>query len=631
MRLCAFAGNFFALSTTNTPEEFPAKAQRRKENQLSSYTAEELTFFPRSVNMPRMNLRPRFRRTLALSLLLVLAVASSGQRRAQPDRPQAKRPRLVLLIVVDQFRYDYLERFGDLFVTNGLRRLMREGASWTQSNYDHMPTYTAPGHGTMMTGAYPAETGIVGNEWPDRVTGKKVTSVSDTSVKLLGATASEGASPRRLMSSTLGDELRLVTNDRSKVIGVSVKDRSAILPAGRHANAAYWFSITSGSMVSSTYYFEQLPAWVTSFNNARPADQYFGKKWERLLPESEYLKRAGPDSPAWETVSWAGETNAFPHTITGGAKAPAPAFYSAFDYTPFSNELVLSFAQQAITNEQLGQDDDTDVLTVSFSANDYVGHRYGPYSQEVMDVTLRVDRQIASLLDFVQTKVGLGNTLIAFTADHGVAPIPEHAAEIGLDGARIKTRDLLAAIRAGITARYNPGGKSPDPTADYIYKFDDAGVARDGFINGNIYFNYAALERDKVNPEELAQVVGTAGLSVPGVARYFTRGQLMRGATSVTDPIERRALHGFYPSRSGDVVLIADPFKYLGDTITATHGSPYTYDTNVPTIIMGTGVTPGRYLEAASPADIAPTLCALLGITAPSNAMGRVLIEAIKK
>jgi predicted AlkP superfamily pyrophosphatase or phosphodiesterase len=563
------------------------------------------------------------RRTLALCLLLVLVGISSGQRRPQPN-DRLKRPRLVLLIVVDQFRYDYLERFGDLFAANGLRRLLRDGASWTQSNYDHFPTYTAPGHGTIMTGAYPAETGIVGNDWPDRTTGKRVSSVSDTSEKVLGGKPDDRASsPRRLMSSTVGDELRLVTNDRSKVIGVSIKDRSAILPAGRNANAAYWFSITSGTMVSSTYYFDQLPAWVASFNNPRPADQYFGKKWERLLSESEYIKRAGPDSPTWETVTAAGDTNSFPHTVTGGASSPGPAFYTHFDHSPFSNELVLTFAQQAISNEQLGQDDDTDVLTVSFSGNDYVGHRYGPYSHEAMDLAVRTDRQIATLLDFVQTRVGLANTLIALTADHGVAPIPEHAGAIGLGGARIKTADLLAAIRAGIKARYNAD--------DYIYKFDDNGVARDGFMNGNIYFNYTALDRDKVNAEELAQVVGRAALTVTGVARYFTRAQLLRGATSITDPIERRVLHGFYPSRSGDVILIAEPFKYLGDTITATHGSAYSYDTHVPTIIMGPGVIPGRYLEPATPADIAPTLSVLLGITPPPNATGRVLIEAIRR
>lgn len=572
---------------------------------------------------------------LVVVLLIVTCLSfpvAPAQQRATPV--SNKRPRLVLLIVVDQFRYDYLERFGDLFGPNGLKRLLRDGALWTQANYDHFPTYTAPGHGTMMTGAYPAETGIVGNDWIDRASGKRVTSVTDDNVKLLGSgdPKETPASPHRLLSSTVGDELRLVTNDRSKVIGISAKDRSAILPAGRHANAAYWLSNT-GTMASSTYYFNQLPAWVTAFNNTKPADKYFGAKWDRLLPESEYIKRAGPDSPPWEPVTstWGGNTNTFPRTITGGAKEPDQAFYSALDYSPFSNDVLVSFAQEAIVNEQLGQDDDPDVLTVSFSASDYVGHRFGPYSQEAMDVTLRVDRQIATLLDFVQAKVGLSNTLIAFTADHGVSPIPEHAAALGLGGARLKTPDILAAIHAAMSARYNPQGKSPDPSADYILKYDWWGVVTEAFLNGNIYFNYEALKRDNVDLEEISKVVAAAALKIPGVARSFTRAQLLRGETSITDPIERRVLHGFNPVRSGDVVMIAEPYKYLGDTIVATHGSPYSYDTHVPVIIVGTGIVPGRYLEPATPADIAPTLSALLHITAPTSATGRVFMEAIRK
>src|SRR6185503_8152316 len=297
---------------------------------------------------------------LALILIWILLFSSVGSAQRRTQSTIQKRPKLVLLIAVDQSRYDYLERFGDLFGPNGFRRLMRDGASWTQSNYDHMPTYTAPGHGTMMTGAYPAESGIVGNEWLDRASGKRVTSVSDESVKLLGGLPTDPASsPWRLMASTVGDELRLATNDRAKVIGISVKDRSAILPAGRHANAAYWFSWTSGTMVSSTYYFNQLPAWVTAFNAAKPAKQYFGAKWERLLPESEYVKRVGADNPSWENVTAAGDTNSFPHTITGGAKTFEDRnFYTALDYSPFTNDILLSFAQQAIVNEQLGQDDD---------------------------------------------------------------------------------------------------------------------------------------------------------------------------------------------------------------------------------------------------------------------------------
>jgi predicted AlkP superfamily pyrophosphatase or phosphodiesterase len=568
---------------------------------------------------------------LAVFLILILVAVTFAQRRPQTSSPP-KRPRLVLLIVVDQFRYDYLERFGDLFVANGLKRLLRDGASWSQSNYDHVPTHTAPAHGTMMTGAYPAVNGMIGNEWFDRATGKRVSSVSDTTVKLLGGEPNEAASsPHRLIGSTVGDELRLATNNRSKVIGISVKDRSAILPAGRHANAAYWFSDLSNNIVSSTYYFNELPAWVTAFNNSKPSDKYFGAKWERLLPESEYRKRAGPDSTPWERVTAAGDTNAFPHTITGGLTAPGRAFYSALDHSPFTNEILLSFAQQAIVNEQLGQDDDPDVLTVSFSANDYVGHRFGPYSQEVMDVTLRVDRTIASLLDFVNERVGLANTVIAFTADHGVSPIPEHAAELGLGGARVKVPELLAIIKRAISARYNPQGKSPDPTADYLLRNTELAAGREWLLNGNLYFNYDALKRDSVSVEEFSQVVVAAALTVPGVARAFSRLQLLRGATSITDPIERRVVHGFHPARSGDVVLVAEPYKYLGDATTATHGSAYSYDTHVPTIIMGRGVIPGVYLEPATPADIAPTLSVLLGLTAPANSTGRVLREALKK
>jgi hypothetical protein len=478
-----------------------------------------------------------------------------------------------------------------------------------------------------MTGAWPAETGIVGNDWPDRDSGRFVTSVSDTTAALLGGGEGDAASsPRRLMTSTLGDELRLQTNDRSKVIGISSKDRSAILPAGRHANAAYWFNQRTGRMVSSNYYFNQPPAWVKAYNDTKPADKFFGARWERLLPESEYLKRAGLDSPPWENIGEVkGDTNAFPHTVTGGASAPDTSFYLALDYTPYSNDLLLAFAQQAITNERLGEDADTDVLSVSFSANDYVGHRFGPYSHEAMDITLRVDRSIAALLDFVNSKVGLQHTTVVFTADHGVAPVPEHANALGLPGGRVKGDEVLRAMRLGISARYNAKGAQPDPTDDYVQKFGD----RAAFYNGNLYFNPVALKRDGVNQAEAERTACEAALTVPGISRCFTRTQLQSGAVSPTDPIARRVLHGFYPRRSGDLVVVYEAFKYLGDFIPATHGSPYSYDTHVPLVIMGQNFAPGRYLQDATPADIAPTLAAVLGVQAPSNSVGRVLIEGI--
>ena len=549
------------------------------------------------------------------------AVAAPQATQAASSQQLPARPRLVLLIAVDQFRYDYLERFGDLFGAQGLRRLMRDGAVWTDANFDHVPTETAPGHATMMTGAWPSETGIIGNEWFDRDSGKRVTSVVDEAVQLFGGGTDEKASsPRRLLASTVGDELRLHTAGRSKVIGISLKDRSAILPAGRHANAAYWFSVQTGRVVSSSYYFVRPPEWVTRFNDARPSDKFFGARWERLLPEAEYLRRAGADAPPWEALNGATDA-AFPHIINGGMSAPGREFYEGLAYSPYANDLILDFAQAAITNEALGSDDDTDVLTVSFSANDYVGHRYGPQSQETMDMALRVDQQIGRLLDFVDARVGLNRTLVAFTADHGVAPVPEHAASLGLPGLRIKADDVLTAVKNGIRACYNRGGADRDTTADYVLQYTPK--------NGNVYFNTVALARDQINREELERVAGDAALTVPGVARYFTRTQLASGAISPSEAVARRVLHGFRPRCIDDLVIVNKAFTLIV-TYTPVHYSPYSYDTHVPVILMGARIAPGRYSQPAAPSDIAPTLTTLLRIERPSNAMGRVLIEALR-
>jgi predicted AlkP superfamily pyrophosphatase or phosphodiesterase len=577
-----------------------------------------------------MRLTERLSRTAAVLLLLALLApftTTAGARQRRNERAgapaaavQTKRPRLVLLIAVDQFRYDYLERFGDLFGAGGLRRLLRDGASWTDCNYDHVPTETAPGHATMLTGAWPSETGIIANLWYDRVEGKPVENVRDDSVRLLGGGSGEAASsPHNLLASTLGDQLKMATAGRSRVVGVSSKNRAAILPAGRTADAAYWYSTQTGAFVSSTYYFDKLPDWAARFNAGRPADKFFGAKWERLLPAAEYERRAGADDAPWEK-STDKRSSVFPHVIDGGLKEPGAAFYADLDYSPYSNDLVLAFAEAALAGEKLGADEDTDVLTVSFSANDIVGHRYGPYSHEAMDMTLRVDRQIARLLEVVDARVGLANAVVAFTADHGVAPSPEHSVEMGLPGGRVKVSDVLTAVRNRLRARFGkPGDK--DTTADYVQTFS----------NGQVYLNRAALERDGVSAEEAERVAGEAALTVPGISRYFTRTQLVSGSVPPADAVARRVLHGFNAKRSGDVVVIQEAFKYLSDYVSvATHGAPYEYDTHVPLVIMGGGLAPGRYLNAATPADLALTLARLLSVEPPSNATGRVLLEAFK-
>lgn len=588
------------------------------------------------------NPRTRYFTGLAALALILFPVAFPMAQRARPGRRPAPaapinspRPRLVLLIVVDQFRYDYLTRFGDLFGARGIGRLMRDGASWTETNFDHVPTFTAPGHAVFMTGAWPSQTGIIANEWYERDTGKKVKSVTDDrTIKLAGKPGEPGYSPRRLLCSTVGDELRLADGDRSKVIGISTKDRSAILPAGRRANAAYWFGTDNGNMVSSNYYFSQEPGWVERFNNRRLADQLFGARWDRLLPEAEYLKRAGKDDVPWENQDKSSsDTNYFPHVVTGGADKPSRMFYKALDYTPFANDLLVSFAEEAITNEKLGGGADTDVLTVSFSANDYVGHRFGPYSHEAMDMTLRVDRQIGTLLDFVDAHVGLQNTVVVFSADHGASPVPEQAALMNLPGRRFQKAELRQLVEEGLKAKY---ARKDRPATDYIQSFTNKEATEQGLINSNFYLNRAALKRDGIDLDECERVVGELAMRLPGTARYFTRAQLENNLISSADPVARRVLHGFYPPRSGDVIIVFEPYNILFDLpddptdplSSATHGSPYSYDTHVPLIIMGRDFARGRYDQPVTPADIAPTLAYVLSVQAPSCSVGRVLSEA---
>jgi predicted AlkP superfamily pyrophosphatase or phosphodiesterase len=588
-------------------------------------------------------------------LTLVAVVPASLAQNSKRAAIIAKRPQLVLLIAIDQFRADYLERFDDLFGAEGFHRLERMGARWTNANYDHFQTETAPGHATMMTGAYPAQTGIIGNIWYERAQRRTVTSVSDADALLLnGKTASpkDAASPRRLLASTLGDEIRLASNDRAKVIGISMKDRAAILPAGRHATAAYWMNLQTGEMVTSSYYFPQntIPQWVRDFNEAKFVNSFYGTAWNRLLPEDEYRKRAGEDAPAWERVNVG--TNTFPHQLSGGsASAPNADYYNALYASPFGNDVLVRFAEAAIKNERLGQRGETDVLTISFSSNDSIGHRYGPYSQEVMDATLRTDRQIAELLDIVDRYVGLPNALIALTADHGVAPLPEHAAALNLiapQTGRIRITDIAQAINQSIAeriarernaAQQNRDASKTNQTTDNAAAAQSNSAVQSGshrFIENiaesNISLNYDALRNENINIEEAERAACEGALKVAGIAYCFTRAQLARGEiAAAADPLLRRVMHGFYEPRSPDIILVQQPYKYIvgADSQTgASHGTPYSYDTHVPLIIMGAGLRPGIYEEAASPCDIAPTLAALLRVQPPSNSVGRVLIEA---
>ena len=534
-----------------------------------------------------------------------------GPPRASAARGATTRAKLVLLIVVDQFRYDYLERFGDLFGSGGFKRLLNEGALFTNANYDYVPTFTACGHAAISSGSVPALNGIVGNAWFDRQSGKVRVMVADDSAHLItsgGASANGGAaSPRTLIGTTIADQIRLANNFQSKVVAASLKDRSAVLPGGQRPNGAFWFSEADGEFVSSDYYSKELPAWVKKFSAADRADKYFGMKWERVLPAEAY-KRAQAENLPMQRSSLGSH---FPYVVTGGEEKPGPKFYNAFVISPFASEYLAAFGKAALDAESLGADEYPDLLSISFSSPDLAGHYYGPDSQETVDTYVRLDRVIADLLSYIDKKVGLANTIIAVTGDHGVAPIPEYMRSKGFDARRLSVRAIQDAANKALGARFGDG--------KWVLNF----------INDQLYLDQKLIAEKKVDPAEAERVAGDAALTTDGVVNYFTRTQIVGGRMPI-GAIARRVNNGFNRERSGDVWIITRPLCFFVEgELPTTHGSPYNYDTHVPVILFGASVRPGRYNADCSPSDIAPTLAAMLAIEPPSNRTGRVLVEAL--
>jgi len=550
-----------------------------------------------------------------LTFILIISLAAGFS--ACAASPPGARTKLVVVIVVDQFRYDFLERFKGNFGEKGFRRLMEKGALFTNANYNYMPTYTAPGHAAIFTGAGPAQNGIVGNSWYDRESESERVMVSDTQAKIVtsygtqsATKATKPASPRVLNGTTIGDQMRLVTNFRSKVIAMSLKDRAAVLPGGRDANGAFWFDASSGTFVSSDYYFRDMPAWVDRFNGQHKPDTYFGKVWDRALEANAYETTQGVTTDV--KGSPLGGRH-FPYTITGGEQQPGEDYYKAFQYTPFASEYLADFAKAAIEAESLGADEYPDLLAISFSTPDLVGHAYGPDSEEVEDIYIRLDGVIANLLDYIDSNVGLSNTLIAVTGDHGVSPVPRLLslnrleAEV-LDPARCKT-----AVNNALKSRF--GGEN--------WVLD--------LVNDQVYLDRKIMAEHKAEPSEAEQVAAAALMELPGIASVFTRTQILRGQLP-SGALGQRVANGFNPGRSGDVWLITKPFHFVAEgEIATTHGSGYNYDTHVPVILYGSAIKEGRYYSECSPTDITPTLCALLGVEPPPSRTGRVLTEALKQ
>ena len=546
-------------------------------------------------------------RAQILAALLAVLIAVPGRAGTPPA------PRLVVVISLDQFPFEYTTRFNSYFGTGGFRRLEREGASFTNASYKHAVNLTGPGHAVILSGAYGNQNGIITNSWYDRSAGATVYCVDDNTVTTVGAPG-KGKSPANFIGATYGDQLRIHTAFRSKVISVSHKDRAAILLGGKMASAAYWQS--DSLFVTSSYYLPALPSWVTAFNGSGLVNSYFGRTWTQTLPESAFATTDVDDAPYENPDPGLGRT--FPHPITGSdAGRITSSYYSALTTSPFGSEVLAAFARAAVRGERLGSRGVTDLLCVSFSSTDYVGHDFGPQSREVMEMAVAIDGVIACFLGFLDAEVGKGKYVVALTSDHGVSPAPEFiiAQNPRADAGRVAPDSVLARCEGALTARFG----APAPGRKWIARS----------VDRNIYFDPATLAAAGTTAEAAAQSVVPALSMLRGVAAVFTRAQMMEAASPA--PLLQKAARSFHPLRSGDLFFVLKPYYFEGKgSRGTTHGEPYDYSAHVPLLIAGPGIAHGIFASEVSPADLGPTLSALTGVEFPAGREGRVLTEALR-
>lgn len=539
-------------------------------------------------------------------VLLVLVLLAFGCNKKIETK---QKPKLVVGIVVDQMRYDYLTRFKDRFGKGGFNRLLNDGFSVENGHFNYIPTYTAVGHTSVYTGTTPNNHGIISNNWYDKFLKKSIYCVTDTSYNSVGTNSRSGQrSPYRLQTTTITDELHLAQSMKGKTIGVAIKDRSSILPAGHTANAAYWYNGgKEGKWITSSFYMNSLPKWVEDFNAKELPKKYLSQTWNTLYDINTYTKSIN-DNNEFEGVFRGKQSPTFPYNLD--SLKTNNGNYSLLNTTPFGNTFTVDFAKTAIEKENLGKGEYTDFLAVSFSSTDYVGHKFGPQSVEIEDTYLRLDKDLEDFLNYLDTQIGVNNYTVFLTADHGVVEVPSYLQSIKIPAHYLDTNSLIRYVNS-VTKKYFNSSKLVENISNY-----------------QIFLNKEKIESLRLDKNEVAEKLVDELVNYKGIYKSISAKSLQN--THFTSGVLNSLQNGYNQKLSGDVLLIPLPATLTGSKTGTSHGSGYNYDTHVPIIFYGNGINKGSSKKRHHIIDIAPTIANLLEIE-PSNAStGKIITKALK-